>query len=150
MPKGVEHLVPASLADVVSNDRDAIGVVLAVDGRLEAVDVYPNHELLEKLYPLLVHSYGMQAELLHGEEDQQALAAADLPGVLRDGAQKSERTRPADARNAVHVRELEGNRYQCDTVYEGRVVHWQLLTKNGAPKEGGRPGVRQRLLGNDW
>jgi hypothetical protein len=125
---------------------EVVGVAVAVNGQIEEVNVYPNSALFRKLYPRLVQSYALQAKLL----EDQAMAAEPLSidaviSFLKPGAEKSSRDRALDTRNSVRVRRLEDNKFQCETRYDGKLVHWQAMKKNGT---GNAP--RCAALGGDW
>jgi hypothetical protein len=73
---------------------------------------------------------------------------------LQAGAEKARRVMGIDARNRAQVRELAGDRFECRTCYDGELIHWQMMKKNGAQQEsGGRlVNVQARVsrLGGDW
>ncbi|HBI42897.1 MAG TPA: hypothetical protein DDY78_08580 [Planctomycetales bacterium] len=141
-----------ALAGLVDQDPDAVGVVLAVNGQLEEADVYPNHQVLQKLYPRLIRSYAVQAEMLKNiAKETKVVSTSDVGRLLEDGAEQSKREDKVNAHNTLTIRTLEGNRYQCATEYDGKVVHWQVMKKNGAvvAARGGRSD-RRDVLGSDW
>jgi hypothetical protein len=126
--------------------HDAIGVAIAVNGQLEEVNIYPNSALFRKLCPRLVRSYALQAELLSGKSDAASPLSSDaVAGFLAPGAEKSKRVKTLDTHNELVVRELEGNSFQCETRYDGQVIHWQAMKKNGAGD-----AARVVALGSDW
>jgi hypothetical protein len=141
-----------ALAALADQDPDAVGVVFAVNGQLEEADVYPNHQVLQKLYPRLIRSYAVQAEMLKNlAKETKVVSTSDVGRLLEDGAEQSKREDKVNARNTLKVRALEGNRYQCATEYDGKVVHWQVMKKNGdvVAAHGGR-SARRDALGSDW
>jgi hypothetical protein len=66
-------------------DRNAVGVVVAVNGRIIWADVFASTELLEKYWPKLVRSYASEAVVMRAKDGeavvQQAQAfLADMEG----------------------------------------------------------------------
>jgi hypothetical protein len=135
------------LGKVLDKHRDAVGVVIVVNGQIEEADVYPNHALLGKLYPRLVRSYAFQAVLL-GElgRSEKRLSTADIATFLKEGTVKSRSDRKVGSHNVIQVGELDDHKFRCATRYDGQVVHWQMLKKNGSVRE----VAANDLLGNDW
>src|SRR5206468_394723 len=97
----------------------------------EEVNVYPNHQLLQKLYPRLVRSYAVQAAMLKDEPAATSASSADVARFMRGGEEKAKRDKNLGMRNDASIRELADNRYECTTRHEGKVVHWQMLQRNG-------------------
>jgi hypothetical protein len=158
--RGVVEEYAAALAGAAADDPDAVGVAVAVNGELEEADVYPNHAVFLKMYPRLIRSYAAQAELLKDLKGAAgAPTAEDVAGLLRGGAEHSRKDRKVDSRNTLEIAELEGGRFRCVSSYQGAVVHWQMMKKNGTPAEQGRAGEgrgddkqnpRQARTGTDW
>jgi hypothetical protein len=125
---------------------DAVGVVIAVNDRIEEVNIYPNAALFGKLYPRLIQSYALQATLL-GEKAEAAepLSSDAVVRFLMPGEEKSKRDKPLDAHNSVCLRELADNTFQCETRYAGSLVHWQVMKKSGTGD-----AARCEALGSDW
>src|SRR5262249_15988987 len=61
--KKISAAFAEGLSGVLKERPDAVGVAVAVNGKIEEVNVYPNHQLLGKLYPRLLQSYALQATL---------------------------------------------------------------------------------------
>jgi len=137
-----------------AGEYQALGVVIVVNGDIEEVNVYPNHALFGKMYPRLIHSYALQATLLKELPSAPKPATAEtVARFLAAGGEKSKQEKKLDASNLVRIRELEDARYQCETCYCGKVVHWQMLKKNGQDKEDGQDkdkARRGRILGAKW
>jgi hypothetical protein len=134
-----------------------VGVVIAFDGQIEEVNVYPNHALFGKMYPRLVQSYALQAALLNDQKVAGTPATINtVVGFFKASGEKSKREKEIDSRNMFEVKELDDNRFQCTTRYEGQVVHRQMLKKNGVADanldEAGRGKVEMRAmaLGCRW
>jgi len=136
-----------ALGKALDKHRDTVGVVIVVNGQIEEADVYPNHALLGKLYPRLVRSYAVQAALL-GDlgRSEKRLSTADIARFLKEGDVKARRARKVGTHNEIQVGELDDNKFRCATRYEGKVVHWQVMKKNGTA----RGAVGNDLLGTDW
>jgi hypothetical protein len=139
-----------ALCGAIDDERDVVGAAVVVNGQIEEVNVYPNHALFCKLFPRLVRSYAVQATML---KDQTGDVGSVLPSAvaefLKEDGEKSKREKTLDAHNTVEVRELADNRFQCRTQYDGSLVHWQVMKKNGTGT-GTAVVARCGLLGNDW
>ncbi len=126
--------------------RHAVGLAIAVNGQIEEVNIYPNSALFHKLAPRLIQSYALQATLLAEKTGAaQSLSTDDIGRFLKPGAEKSKREKSLDNGNTVVVKELEGNTFQCETHYDGQVIHWQAMKKNGTGD-----AARCATLGSDW
>ncbi len=86
----------------MSATPDAVGVAIAINGNIEEVNIYPNHALLQKLYPRLLQSYGLQATL---EKDQakegKALATADIAKFMAEEKGKARRNQAINVDNSA-------------------------------------------------
>jgi hypothetical protein len=58
-------------------DRKALGVVVAVNGRIIWADVFASTELLEKYWPKLVRSYASEAVVTRAKGGEASLAQAE-------------------------------------------------------------------------
>lgn len=126
--------------------RDVVGVAIVVNGQIEEVDIYPNRALFGKLYPRLIQSYALQATLLKDQPTAPvAVSASAVARFLGGSGKSSEREKSLDAHNVVRIGELEDDKYRCTTRYDGQLVHWQMMKKNG---KGGTE--RQGILGSNW
>jgi hypothetical protein len=143
----------AALQDAFTQHPDAVGVAVVLNGQFEEADIYPNHAVCGKLGPRLIRAYGVQAAMLKDQAKDTAVpSAADMARLIADdGAEKSKREEKVDAHNACWVRELESKRFECATRYDGKLVHWQVLKKNGAGDGATLAApARSARLGNDW
>ena len=141
----------AAVQEPLDQHADAVGVAIVLNGQFEEADIYPNHAVCGKLGPRLIRAYGVQAAMLKDQAKYSAApSAADVARLMADnGPEKSKRDQKVDAHNDCEVRELESKRFACATRYDGKLVHWQVLKKNG---DGTAPGaaVRAGRLGGDW
>ena len=95
----VESLLPG-----IQKARDAVGLVVAINGRITAADVYGSPALLQKLARKLLDSYALEAVLSSREKGASAsppkreaarsflLEAADAPGKDEEVADSVHRT----------------------------------------------------------
>jgi hypothetical protein len=118
-----------ALKGVLEENGDAVGVAIAVNGKIEEVNIYPNHRLLAKLYPRLLQSYALQAAV---EKDKgQNAKTLDCEAVTAFMKEAREKERPADEldeRNRLLIR--EGNQtVECRTQYKGKAVHAQMTSR---------------------
>ncbi|HEX5270304.1 MAG TPA: DUF6569 family protein, partial [Gemmataceae bacterium] len=129
-----------------AENADAVGMAIVFNGQVEEVNVYPSRALFRKLFPRLIRAYAVQAALLKDQHDgREALTAADVARFLQVGDARSEKKNTLDAHNDVQVSELGDHCFQCTTRYDGRPIHWQLMSKN---REGNTSGAA--VLGSDW
>jgi hypothetical protein len=138
----------------LGDQPSAVGVAIVVNGTIEEVNVYPNHQLLRKLYPRLVRSYAVQAAMLKDQAGDQKVSASDVAAFMRGGEETNRRDRELDSRNNASIRELAHNQYECTTRYKGERVHWQMLRRNGAEmrKNGDdkKADGAADILGTEW
>jgi hypothetical protein len=126
--------------------RDAVGMAIVFNGRIEEVNLYPTRALFHKLYPRLIRAYAVQAALLKDQpKGGSPLTDAAVAQLLKDRDAKSHKTNSLDAHNDVDVCELGDGRYQCTTHYNGQSIHWQWMAKT---REGGTADAE--VLGSDW
>jgi hypothetical protein len=121
----------AALAGALQEHPKAVGVAIVVNGKIEEVNVYPNHDLLGKVYPRLLQSYALQAALEKDKaKDAPAMSVADVKQFMTEGQQKGQRTDPIDTHNRLQVSDFEG-KAACQTEYDGKPVHRQWMTRSG-------------------
>src|SRR5205807_9081319 len=95
--------------DLLGKHPDAIGVAVAVNGKVEEINIYPNTELFAKLFPRLVQSYAVQASM---EKDKlkgkaaPAVATKDVEKFM-SGKEKAKRFEKINADNSMRVRDLD-------------------------------------------
>jgi hypothetical protein len=162
----------AGLRDALDKHPDAVGVVVVVNGRFEEANVYPNHKVLARLYPRLIQSYAVQAVLLRDQDKGTLPTLDEIARVMQEQTEKPADAKESDARwpatalrtplvsadlsaatnaadfgTATEVRQLAPDTVRCTTRYEGKVVHWQVLKKNGT---GEANKARAEALGSEW
>ncbi len=129
-----------ALHDAVTGPRagDVVGVVIVVNDAIEEIDIYPNHKVLEKMYPRLLLSYALHATLLkdHADSAQAPQTIETVAKFLESKDEKSRSDKTIDKHNSLEVHELEDNKYQCSTKYDGKLVHWQIIKKMGDQPRG--------------
>ncbi|MGQ0637082.1 MAG: ARPP-1 family domain-containing protein [Planctomycetaceae bacterium] len=81
----------------VSDHKQVVGVVVAINGKIETVDVFESTPLFRKLWPQLLKSFALDALATVDEEDAGRLstlveAQTFLSGVLRDNAGATQKT----------------------------------------------------------
>lgn len=122
------------LDGIVKPHKDVIGFAIAINGEIEEVNVYPNHQLAAKLYPRLVQSYAVQAALAKDEKKKpKEVKADDVSKFLVSTKQKGKRTEKVNADNSLRVTEHE-KFFRCVTEYKGMKVHQQWLKNRPMPK----------------
>lgn len=75
-------------------DRKAVGVVVAVNGRVIWSDVFASTELLEKYWPKLVRSYASEAVVTHAKAGKATLAQAESFLADMDGRRETIESEP--------------------------------------------------------
>jgi hypothetical protein len=124
----------------------AVGMAIVFNGQIEEVNLYPTRALFRKLFPRLIRAYAVQAALLKDEaKGGDPVTAPAVARFLQARDAKSQKENALDAHNDVRVSELGGNRFQCTTRYNGRSIHWQVMSKN---RQGDSAGAV--VLGSDW
>lgn len=119
----------AALGGVLDEHPDAVGVAIVVNGHIEEVNVYPNHQLLRKLYPRLIQSYALQATTEKDKaKDAPQVGIDDLARFMTEGQEKNVRTTTINDNNRMRLRELSNKSVECSTQYEGGTVHYQVLS----------------------
>jgi ARG and Rhodanese-Phosphatase-superfamily-associated Protein domain len=118
----VEALSPAS-----AEERGAVGVAFAINGRLEEVDVYPSAELLAVIYPRLLASYALQAVVALGaEEAQPAPTSAQVSSFARSRYTRRRSRTQLDSDNELLIRTGKG-KVVCVSSHAGEVIHQQVF-----------------------
>lgn len=121
-----------ALGGVLNEHPDAVGVAIAVNGKIEEINVYPNHALLRRLYPRLLQSYAVQAALDKDRAKEAAPVTAEaVARFMKEGEEKASRTDTLDARNSLRIID-GGDQAKCETLYAGKPVHFQVLSKDPA------------------
>jgi hypothetical protein len=143
-----------ALDSALEEQPSAVGVAIVVNGGIEEVNVYPNHQLLKKMFPRLVRSYAVQAAMLKDQPTDTSVSSADVARFMRGGQEAAKRDKNLGYGNDASIRELADNCYECTTRNGGKVVHWQMLKRNGAAAKihGHAEAAAKRgaFLGNDW
>ena len=75
-------------------DRKAVGVVVAVNGRIIWADVFASTELLEKYWPKLVRSYASEAVVSRAKGGEASLAQAEAFLAAMDGRRETIESEP--------------------------------------------------------
>ena len=95
----LERLKPYldALSDSISNQERIVGVVVAINGKIETVDVFESTPLFLKLWPQLMKSYALDALPVREATDakkttMRSEAEAFLASVLRDQDTESRKT----------------------------------------------------------
>jgi hypothetical protein len=124
----------AALRGVLDEQPNAVGVAVVINGSIEEVNVYPNRQLLGKLYPRLLQSYALQAALTKDKaKGAKEITASDIRAFLNERQEQAKaKARQVNERNVLQVRD-DTAKVECQTVYEGKVVHRQWLSKPETP-----------------
>ena len=77
-----------------SRDRKAVGVVVAVDGRIIWADIFASPELLEKYWPKLVRSYASEAVVQRVKSEYVSVAQAQAFLLSMEGHKEIIETEP--------------------------------------------------------
>jgi hypothetical protein len=117
-----------TLEGIAAKSRDAVGVAIAINGRIEEVNVYPSHGLLQRLYPRLLRSYALQAAQQSGQALAAKLRPADVTAFLTQRISGKRTDKRIDARNSMRMREMP-TAVELQTNYNGQAVHQQYMRK---------------------
>jgi hypothetical protein len=128
-----------ALSGVLKDHSDTVGVAIAVNGKIEEVNVYPNHRLLAKLYPRLLESYAVQAAVDKDKAKEAAPSADAVHAFMAEGKEKAHRTDEVNGDNRLQVYDMTSNT-RCATEYAGKAVHRQWMAKgDDSGRAPGRP-----------
>jgi hypothetical protein len=75
-------------------DRKAVGVVVAVNGRIIWADIFASTELLEKYWPKLVRSYASEAVVTRAKGGEASLAQAEAFLAVMEGRRETIESEP--------------------------------------------------------
>lgn len=118
----------STLNGIAAKSRDAVGVAIAVNGRIEEVNVYPSHSLLQRLYPRLLRSYALDAAKQSGQARAARLKPTDVTAFLTQRKEGKRTDQRIDARNSMYKQELSTG-VELQTNYNGQAVHQQYMRK---------------------
>ena len=90
-------------------DRKAVGVVVAVNGRVIWSDVFASTELLEKYWPKLVRSYASEAVVTHAKGGKATMAQAESFLDDMEGRRETIESEPGVFRHT----EINGNGFKA-------------------------------------
>ena len=90
-------------------DRKAVGVVVAVNGRIIWSDVFASTELLEKYWPKLVRSYASEAVVTRAKGGEASLAQAEAFLADMDGHRETIESEPGIYRHT----EINGDGFKA-------------------------------------
>jgi hypothetical protein len=123
--------------ELLGKHPDAIGVAVAVNGKVEEINIYPNTELFARLFPRLVQSYAVQAGMdrdkLKGKPAP-AVATEDVDKFMSAGKEKAKGFRKINTDNGMRFRDLE-KEAEFVTAYKGEPIHRQWISKPPPPPE---------------
>src|SRR4029077_15062821 len=90
-------------------DRNAVGVVVAVDGGIIWSDVFASAELLEKYWPKLVRSYASEAVVTRAKGGEATVGQAEAFLAEMDGRREPIESEPGIYRHT----EISGEGYKA-------------------------------------
>lgn len=116
------------------HDRDAVGVVVAVNGEIIWADIFASPSLLEKYWPKLVRSYAAEAMVERANHKQVSVAAAEAFLENLQGSHEVVDTEAGIFRQA----EISGSNYKVFELTSllpntGFDVHVAKMTNSDAP-----------------
>ncbi|GBD35811.1 hypothetical protein HRbin36_00926 [bacterium HR36] len=127
----------AALETLLQDKPDAVGVAIAVQGRFVEVNIYPNHQLLRRMYPRLLQSHVLDAiSQKGGTQASSHPTPENLRRLLTEGRQKQKRTERVNALNRLEIIELEfqdaktGQWAHCMSYYDEQPIHLQWVSVN--------------------
>jgi len=119
-----------ALKEILADHPRAVGVVIAVNGKIEEVNVYPNQKVLSQLYPRLLQSYALEAALAkNNASEEKSLAVADVQAFMTERKEQAEASkREVNGDNTLMLCP-SAEKVECQTEYAGKIVHRQWLSK---------------------
>lgn len=139
------HEYARALEGLLDDKPDAVGVAIAVHGRLVEVNVYPNHRLLRRMYSRLIQSYVLDAATLNDAKSAPAPTQDKLVEFLTAYQPRNKRIEPINQANRLEILELcrtgeeSVELAECVTYFEGRQVHRQWVRPVGIAGERQNP-----------
>jgi hypothetical protein len=124
--KATEAILPAGLAA-----DDVVGVIVAVDGRFSAADVYASNGLFRKMWPKLaraaaVEGLAAKSDVVRGPVPSRAAAETFLAET--EGGAATEARRPIEGAGVVIGREGKAS-LSVELQTEGKPVHRNYVAK---------------------
>jgi hypothetical protein len=114
----VEKIEPyiKNLERAVSASQRIVGVVIAVNGKVEMVDVFESTPLFRKLWPKLLKGYALDAAVVAQEDDASKLCTVKDAQAFLDKARKADvKERDTKGGLVVTARSSDGVRsFSCD------------------------------------
>jgi hypothetical protein len=116
-----------SLAKIVENRPQAVGLIAAVNGRFTSADVYADPALFRKLFPRLLESASLEALSWKGEAKPAPAdaQAASFLGEAEKGKTTNEKIRPGLEANTTD----NDKSVQFDYRWKNESLHRQTLSK---------------------
>jgi hypothetical protein len=122
-----------ALGGALDGQADAVGVAVAVNGRVEEVDLYPGRPLLAKLYPRLLQSYALQTAA--PGKPPKPPTTEEVARFLREGRAKERRQEAMPGGAGMDMQDYD-DKVAATTRFGGAVVHRQLMRKEPAGQAG--------------
>jgi hypothetical protein len=137
-----------ALKGILDDHPRAVGVAIAVNGKIEEVNVYPNQKVLSQLYPRLLQSYALQAALAKNEASpEKTVEIADVRTFMTERKEQAEtQKREVNGDNTLTMCPCDA-KVECQTSYAGQVVHRQWLSKGEVSQRAeaaGQTGIEPR------
>lgn len=108
--ESVERLKPYTdrLHDPIADTKNVVGVIVAVNGEMESLDVFQSTPLFKKLWPKLLKSYALDASNAPNEENPSKLATREgALAFLKEIAAANTRAVAAETSPAISSGESE-------------------------------------------
>ncbi len=121
-----------TLSSIINGERDVIGFVFAINGKLNSADVYSSNALFAKLWPKMLEASAIEAIAeLNADEKFQSPEADAVKAFLRESQTGKAETKKVSARTSVVKRETEKNLFfeTRDRAQNGKWVHRSYITK---------------------
>lgn len=116
----------SALQGVAARDDDVIGVAIVLNGEVQEIDLYPNHNLLAKQYPRLLGSYALEAVLQKSQaEAAPTPTATQLCAYMWDNEQQAKQEQVAALELALRPN------VQTEGVEPNSEIMEQLLNNDG-------------------
>ena len=127
--KGAQAAYLSALKSAGENDKDIIGYVFAVNGKLNSAEIYPSNGLFRKMWPKLLAASITEA-ISHKNADKDAPPAGDAAlAFLSDAARGKATEKPLPAQVKLEVRDADKAFYFETRRASGAFVHRSYLAK---------------------
>jgi hypothetical protein len=118
-----------AFADMLRSTPDAVGYVMAINGKINSADIYDSPVLFQRMWPKLLNAAAIEALSEHNDQPVPAVAPETVTAFLDQFAALPAKSHQVSPRAKVLTRE-NANGIASDTqLTDGAIVHRNYLAK---------------------